>query len=135
MAELQKHQGDFDTFFSAISASKISSDNNNRLKTAFQLSSLTNDHLPLTNHLIKSKKIKNAADIKSLAANTRADWEKLIKAEKMDVPSSIKGKSKTEKIKNFAEVLERNFTKAYPTAAFSARLKKDAKSSFEDRKT
>ena len=133
MTELSKHQGDFDSFFSALSDNQAFSKNTDQLQTVFALSNLTNEHLPLVNHLIKTKKLKKPADIKKLASNTKTDWEKLIKTEKLDIPATVKGKNKAEKTKSFAEILERNFAKQFPTAAFSSRLKKDKKSTFEQK--
>ena len=64
MEELSKHQGDFDSFFSALTENVTLSKNTNQLQTVFALSNLTNDHLPLVEHLVNTQKLKKPDDIK-----------------------------------------------------------------------
>lgn len=131
---LSKHQGDFDAFFSLLTNQQpVAGIKAGDLTTISELSNLTNDHLPLVNHLVQNENVNDAAAIKKLAANTTADWENILTAQRLDLPEVAKGKTVTEKIKDFAATLEKNFAKKFPTTAFAARLKRDEKPAIESK--
>jgi hypothetical protein len=126
-----QNQGNIQLFFSGLTGKGTIGDKADLLNAVFELSNLTQDHLPLVDHLVNKQKIKKMEDIGKLAANSRADWEKLIKEQKLGAPSFVKGKTSAARIKSFSEKLEKNFTKKFPTTAFSARLQKDKNSKLE----
>jgi Tc toxin complex TcA C-terminal TcB-binding domain/Neuraminidase-like domain/Salmonella virulence plasmid 28.1kDa A protein len=128
MEELAKHQGDFQSFFSVLADHPTLSVNVGRIQSVFELSALTGDHLPLVNYLINKQKIKKTGELKKFAGKSKTEWEKLLKSQQIDTPATAKGKTKSEKIKHFSATLEKNFTKKFPTAAFSSRLKEDKRS-------
>jgi hypothetical protein len=106
----------------------------NNLHAVFTLSQITGGHSKLTSHLVKSLKPSSIQDLKKLAGNTSADWEQLLTKHAIDPPVTTKGANKSEKIKNYANRLESNFTQKFPTAAFHARLTKDTSKTFSNKK-
>ena len=123
---LSQYQGNIQSFLSTLNNFETLAGNADQLKAVFQLSDLTNNNLQLIDHLVKTQQVQKPEDIKKLAANTAADWEKILAEQNIDVPSSTKTTTITDRIKSFAIKLEKNFTKKFPTTAFISRFKNDA---------
>jgi hypothetical protein len=122
---LAQHQGSIQSFFSALASHETLSGNADQLNAIFQLSDLTNNNVQLTSSLVNDQQIKKTEDIRKLAANTKADWENLLKQQNINVPAASKDTSIADRIRSFAERLEKNFAKKFPTTAFASRLKQD----------
>ena len=96
---------------------------------------LTRGYVPLISELAaerSSGKIRTASD---LARLTVADWLSLLQKEQADgtpigVPSFIDASTPALAEQTYATMLERFFTRTYPTTAFSARIAADAGSPF-----
>lgn len=103
--------------------------NIDQLQAVFSLSKFTGNNLPLMEELIQSGSIKSKDDLKNLAAYDSSDWETLLKNKKSKTAaarSKATTKNLAEDTKQKAVHLEAAFTNAFPTAAFAARLSKDA---------
>jgi hypothetical protein len=98
------------------------------LQSVFQLSHLTGEQMVLTDQLIEAQKIQTPADLPKLAANTSADWQTILSNGKIQPPAGTPGDSQADQLANYAAALEQNFTAAFPTPAFAARIKSDANS-------
>jgi len=92
-----------------------------KVQSIFQLSALTQDHLPLVTSLLNTSDIQSPAALNALAANTEQDWETYLITNKLAPPA-------TTDLKNYASLLATSFEKAFPTAAFGGRLAKDTAS-------
>jgi hypothetical protein len=103
------------------------------LRFSVNVGRFTKGHLPLFNALAamrNSGKIKGARD---LARLNKGQWLALLKSNGPDgkpigVPPNFTARTPLETLNAFAQLLERNLERAYPTTAFSARLAEDAAS-------
>ena len=107
----------------AFQAQKVS-----LLQSVFTLSQLTGEQIVLTDQLIKAQNIKTPADLPKLAANTSQDWLTILNEQKIQPPAGTPGATAGDQLQNYTAELEQNFTKAFPTPAFAARIKNDAAS-------
>ncbi|HEU4706051.1 MAG TPA: neuraminidase-like domain-containing protein [Solirubrobacterales bacterium] len=106
------------------------------LRFAMTVGRLTRGHMPLIERLAaqrKAGKISHAAD---LARLTAADWKQLLKSKgsgrkAIGAPPLVDAPSAAQAIDTYAAMLERFFTRSYPTAAFSARVAADRKGPFK----
>ncbi|SOE87376.1 virulence plasmid A protein [Burkholderia sp. YR290] len=98
------------------------------LQSIFTLSQLTGEQVVLTDQLIKAQNIQTPADLPRLATNTSQDWLTFLQQQNIQAPAGIPGNSETDRLQNYAGQLEQNFTKAFPTPAFAARIKNDRQS-------
>ncbi len=97
-----------------------------KIQSIFQLSALTNDHLPLVSSLLTTADIQSAASLNALAANNEQDWETYLTKNKLAPPAATD-------LKSYASLLSTSFEKAFPTAAFSGRLAKDSTSTLDQK--
>src|ERR1700693_3500532 len=107
----------------AFQAQKVS-----MLQAVFTLSQLTGEQMVLTDQLIKAQKIQSPADLPKLAANTSQDWLAILRQKKIAPPEGTPGDTAADQLQNYSAELEQNFTKAFPTPAFIARIKSDKQS-------
>lgn len=98
------------------------------LQSVFSLSQLTGEHVLLTDQLVKSQGIKTTADLPKLAAFTTQGWTKILEEGKIQPPAGTPGQTAAEQTQSYAAELERTFTAAFPSAAFTARLQSDSES-------
>ena len=98
------------------------------LQAVFTLSRLTGEQAVLTDQLIKAQKIQTPADLPKLAANTGEDWLTILRQKKITPPAGTPGDTDADKLQRYAAELEQNFTKAFPTPAFTARIRADKQS-------
>lgn len=98
------------------------------LQSVFSLSRLTGEQMVLTDQLIKAENIQAPADLPKLAAKTSMDWVAVLRTSKIKPPAGVPGQNSAEKMQNYAAELEQNFTAAFPSAAFAARMKNDSQS-------
>jgi Tc toxin complex TcA C-terminal TcB-binding domain/Neuraminidase-like domain/Salmonella virulence plasmid 28.1kDa A protein len=98
------------------------------LQSVFTLSQLTGEQVVLTDQLIQAEKIQSTGDLSKLAANTSQDWQVILQEHKIQPPVGIPGANDADKLSNYATELEQNFTNAFPTPAFTARIKGDNQS-------
>jgi hypothetical protein len=95
---------------------------------------LTGGHLPLVTELAAQRRggtIKRTSDLARLTAN---DWQALVQKQSnghpIGIPSNIVASTPALAQAIYANMLERGFSRAYPTVAFSARLAQDAAAPF-----
>jgi hypothetical protein len=96
---------------------------------------LTRGYVPLIEELAaqrSSGQIKDASDLARLSAS---EWSALLEKEQahrsaIGVPSFIDAQTPQDAQETYAAMLERFFTRAYPTTAFSARLVADRETPF-----
>jgi hypothetical protein len=98
------------------------------LQSVFTLSQLTGEQLVLTDQLIQAGNVKSPDDLPKLAANTSQDWGTILKDHAIEPPAGIAGNTPDERLTNYAAELESNFVRAFPHAAFAARIKSDGES-------
>jgi hypothetical protein len=98
------------------------------LQSVFTLSQLTGEQVILTDQLITSQKIQKPQDLPRLAANTSQDWLTILQEQRIAPPAGIPGDTPAAQLQAYASELEQNFVKAFPTAAFAARIRKDNQS-------
>ncbi len=98
------------------------------LESVFTLSQLTGEQMVLTDQLIKAQNIQTPADLPKLAANTAQDWLTVLQKNQIQTPTGVPGDTGAAKLQNYAAQIERNFTNAFPTPAFAARIKSDGQS-------
>jgi hypothetical protein len=98
------------------------------LQSVFSLSRLTGEQVVLTDQLIKSENIQTPADLPKLAANTSEDWLGILQRQQIQPPAGTPGETSAAQLQNYAAELEDSFTRAFPTPAFIARIKKDTAS-------
>ena len=130
---LSSHVGDFDTFFSKLPNNPSLAGKSQKLQAVFDLGRLTGDHIGLVNHLVKSFDIQTPDDLKKLAGNNFDDWKKIFADARIKAPARGMSKDETEQQDAFSKKIELNFTRKFPTSAFTARLKKDGSSNIEQR--
>jgi hypothetical protein len=104
--------------------------NIDRVKAVFHLARLT-DSLSLTEQLIKAEKIKTSADIKKLVKYDQSDWAALMNGNNASFAAT--GNDLTVDAQTATVQLEASLAKAFPTAAFAAKLEKDSDSKLPHR--
>lgn len=96
---------------------------------------LTGAFLPLIGVLGGLRSAGTIKAARDLARYTAQDWQALLKkpvnGRPLGVPANITGSTPDQAVLSYATMLERNFTAAFPTAAFSGRLAKDRTSLFK----
>jgi peptidoglycan hydrolase-like protein with peptidoglycan-binding domain len=104
------------------------------LRFAINVGRLTRGHMPLITELAALRSAGTIKGARDLARLTAAEWMDLLTKQSNDrpigVPSKMIAKTAQLALDAYASLLERNFTQAYPTPAFSARLARDEKSPF-----
>lgn len=98
------------------------------LQSVFTLSQLTGEQVVLTDQLINLQQIQNPGDLQRLAANTSQDWLTTLQQQKIAPPAGIPGDTPAAQLQAYAAQLEQNFITAFPTPAFAARIRGDARS-------
>ncbi len=96
---------------------------------------LTRGFLPLITELAAQRSSQKITHARDLARLTAADWATLLQTpvdgKPIGIPPNITAATPALALQTYATMLERDFTRAYPTVAFSARLKSDTKSPFQ----
>lgn len=89
-------------------------------------------HLPLVTSLVSMRRDGRIKGARDLARLTAADWKALVQEgpTPIGVPANFTAATPELVVDTYANLLERNFERAYPTAAFAARLTEDAASPF-----
>ena len=82
----------------------------------------------LIDQLINANNVKTSADLPRLAANTSQDWLAILRQQSIQPPVVLPGDTAAARLQNYAGQLEQNFTNAFPTPAFAARIKQDKQS-------
>ena len=99
------------------------------LRFSFDIGRHTKGHLPLIGQLVEMRRkgrIKGARDLARLNRNdSRAMLQLVRNGQPIGVPKNFSGPTPAKSVDEFALLLERNFERAYPTTAFSARLAED----------
>ncbi len=98
------------------------------LQSVFSLARLTGEQILLTDQLIQANGITTPDQLGLLAANTAQDWAGILDKNKIEPPAGVPGQSAAERTQNYATQLEQAFVGAFPSAAFTARIQKDAQS-------
>ncbi|MEL7159257.1 MAG: Tc toxin subunit A, partial [Bacteroidota bacterium] len=93
-----------------------------KLRTTFEVSGLTRNHVPLV-RVLTDKQLPGRV----LAGYDQQQWVKMlgtkgVDGQKVGAPDNIDGADEKERLVNYAIILERRFERQYPTAALSARL-------------
>lgn len=140
LAAFQNHTGSLDTFWRKLKDDKIfTPEITQQVKLSFELGALTRNHIPLVAELVK---VFSAGDIKAkrdLAKLDQAGWVALFERVGSDgkpigVPANIDGDTEQARKQEFAAILEKQFERAYPTAAFAAKLGRGQKGAFKAKK-
>ncbi|HEY2714688.1 MAG TPA: neuraminidase-like domain-containing protein [Solirubrobacterales bacterium] len=97
------------------------------LRFALVVGRMTRGHLPLIEELSSRRQSRQVSHPADLARLTAAEWRRLLDRERPDggrigAPAFIDAETPAQANQIFAGMLERFFTRAYPTAAFSARV-------------
>jgi hypothetical protein len=105
------------------------------LKFGLIVGRMTSGHLPLVNELLAKRRDGTITTARDLARLTAAEWAKLLRktgddGKTVGVPGFIDGETIRTRRDTYAAMLERRFTQAYPTAAFSARIATDRATPF-----
>jgi hypothetical protein len=105
------------------------------LRFALDIGRFSRGHLPLVRALASMRREGRIKGTRDLARFTAAGWKKLLMAEQpgsrpIGIPENFTAATHELAIDTYATLLERNFERAYPTAAFAARLSDDAASPF-----
>jgi len=129
IAAITNHTGSEADFWNGLEESKTlkALKNSESVEAVFKVDNLTGNHLAFTGTLVKNEKVTTIADIRKLAGYTANDWAALLKKNKIKAHTATHGETETEKLHNYAGQLEASFTRAFPTAAFAARMSKDSK--------
>lgn len=98
---------------------------------------MTGGHLPLVNELVAQRRGGAIVGARDLARLTAADWAAVLRKvpggnTAAGVPAFIDGDTLAARRTTYAAMLERRFTRAYPTPAFSARVAADRRTAFEN---
>ena len=95
---------------------------------------LTRGHLPLITELVAQRKAGTISHARDLARLTADDWlallQKPVNGTPIGIPAGFSQLTGELGAQRYAATLERSFTRAYPTPAFSARLARDPKPTF-----
>ncbi len=96
---------------------------------------LTRGYVPLIEELATQRSAGKIAGARDLARLTAAEWSGLLEkqqasGEPIGVPSFIVAATPALARETYAAMLERFFTRAYPTTAFSARIAADGRTPF-----
>ena len=102
------------------------------LRFATNIGRFTKGHLPLVNALVAMRTSGEIKGSRDLARLSRDQWRTMLQstpgAHAVRVPANFTASSPTATIDAYARLLERNFERAHPTTAFSARLAEDTAS-------
>ncbi|TET67941.1 MAG: hypothetical protein E3J56_12115 [Candidatus Aminicenantes bacterium] len=103
------------------------------LESTFTLSDHAMNNISLVKALKDDMKDKKLISVQELAKKSKGDFENLIKKDKNIIKevNYVKGKTDTDKIKNYAALLHRRFRDAYPTTSFAGELERDKKPPFK----
>ncbi len=87
-------------------------------------------HLPLVRALVSMRQDGRLRGARDLARFSASDWKKLLQegSTPIGIPPNFTAATPELAVDTYANLLERNFERAYPTAAFAARLAEDAES-------
>jgi peptidoglycan hydrolase-like protein with peptidoglycan-binding domain len=104
------------------------------LRFGLTVGKLTRGHMPLVAELAAMRSAGKVRSARDLARLTSVDWLNLLTKSTPErpigVPLKMVAVNPQQALEAYAALLEHNFTAAYPTPAFSARLAADAKSPF-----
>jgi hypothetical protein len=105
------------------------------LRFATQVGRFTRGHMPLINAIVgmrEGQKIKGTRDLARLTAD---DWKQILQSSNGDgaigIPKNFTSENDQVALDAYAHMIERNFERAYPTTAFSARLAADKETPFK----
>lgn len=107
------------------------------LRFCVNVGRFTSGHMPLINLIMtmrQQRKIKGARDLARLSAT---DWKNILSqtmnGTQISIPANLPGKDQEEAMDLFAHLLEMKFARAYPTTAFSSRLRADTESPIKNK--
>ena len=105
------------------------------LRFGITVGRITRGHLPLISALAAQRSSGKISHARDLARLTADDWAALLQTsvdgKPIGIPANITASTPALALQAYAHMLERDFTLAYPTVAFSARLAKDTKAPFQ----
>jgi peptidoglycan hydrolase-like protein with peptidoglycan-binding domain len=88
----------------------------------------TRGHMPLINALLTQRNQGALKGTRDLARKSAAEWKKILVDGGVGIPANFSAQDHEQAVEAYAHVLERNFERAHPTTAFSARLAEDPES-------
>ncbi|MBI4488142.1 MAG: hypothetical protein HY694_03575 [Deltaproteobacteria bacterium] len=125
------HEGRVERFWEELERKNDFKDHVADSKFTFELTALTQNHLPMLRELKRGGK-KSRRD---LAGLDEEGWTKLIKKEvngkSIGVPPDVPGDTPDQRIENYAKSLAEAVEKTVPTAVFASRLKQKGIPGFE----
>lgn len=128
LAAFQNHTDSLDTFWQKLKDDEIfTPEITQQVQLSFELGALTRNHIPLVAELVKLFSGGELKTKRDLAKLDQAGWVALFERPGSDgkpvgVPANIDGDTEQAKKQQFAAILEKQFERAYPTAAFAAKL-------------
>ena len=100
------------------------------LRFGVMIGRLTRGYLPLITELAAQRSAGQISGVPDLARLTAADWARLLQqgqnGQPIGVPTFIDAPTPQLAVQTYATMLERFFTRAYPTTAFAARAAADS---------
>ena len=130
MQALTSHSGSFSTFWKAVVEDGVlPSEVADQVKLTFELGALTRNHVPLVAELSRELADGTLTSKRDLARLDEAGWVAIFQRPGPDgapigVPANIDGEDEPARLAQFATIVQTQLERAYPTAAFSARLER-----------
>lgn len=111
-----EHRGPIEDFWQDLREDEKFSDTVEDLQFTLQLGTLTQNHVPLIKALHQNH---NPSSLRDLVNLDQGDWEELINLkidnELVDVPSTVEGETRAERINNYVRTMMRMVEDAFPT--------------------
>ncbi|HET9454498.1 MAG TPA: neuraminidase-like domain-containing protein [Gemmatimonadaceae bacterium] len=128
VAALSTHTGPLDTLWKQLEEQQVLEPEEVRqVRLSLEVGALTRNHVPLVGALLDRFRAGELTAKRELATLDRTDWIALFQTPGPDgqpigVPTNVDGETPEERMEMFAAVLEEQLERAYPTAAFAAKL-------------
>jgi hypothetical protein len=127
VAALEEHRGPLRSLWKKLDAEgSLEREIIERVRTGVELGSLTRNHVPLVAALTP-RLLSGELTKRQLAQFSSDDWQALFRSEDpggtvIGVPDNVDGATEAEKAATYATILEKQFERAYPTAALAGRI-------------
>jgi len=99
------------------------------IRFATDVGRATRGHVPLVEALLDLRRAGRVGGTRDLARLTAADWRNLVSSHRggqpIGIPANLTAANEEQAVGAYAYLLERQFERMHPTAAFSARLAAD----------
>ncbi|MGY1582266.1 Tc toxin subunit A-related protein [Streptomyces sp. MN13] len=122
------YSGSPDGFWDSVAEDRVlPADTVPRVRMSLELGGLTRNHVPLVSALTDAFQGDRTAYQRGLARLTADDWDARLQqpgtgGRPIGVPDDIEGDTPQEKRRAYAQALDREFERAFPTASFTGKL-------------